>query len=202
SPTAQGLPAGAPLPPAARRGREPARRHGREAPPEGRGEGEGARQRPRPAQEGGLEAEGGGAAPPERRGAAEGRAQAGAARVEELQREPAAQGAAGEGLRLRPATGGGGGAGAAKGGRARLAAALEARGAAGAGVHPRGVEAFLLQNPVEAHAAQKLRALPHDQARMVCSQSLSGARDKTAVILGRIRNMTRSSNSYSSSWQA
>lgn len=53
------------------------------------------------------------------------------------------------------------------------------------------VEAFLTNNPIEAHAASRLRALPPDQQQLVIQSSLVGARDPTAVVIGRIRNVAK-----------
>lgn len=54
------------------------------------------------------------------------------------------------------------------------------------------VETFLMHNPVEAHAATRLRALPpHFQSVVLSRGSIFGGRDPTAVLLGRIRNACR-----------
>eukprot|EP00929_Paragymnodinium_shiwhaense_P096799 TRINITY_DN58502_c0_g1_i1.p1 TRINITY_DN58502_c0_g1~~TRINITY_DN58502_c0_g1_i1.p1 ORF type:complete len:665 (-),score=181.31 TRINITY_DN58502_c0_g1_i1:2-1996(-) len=53
------------------------------------------------------------------------------------------------------------------------------------------VDAFLQRNPVEPHAAARLQLLPAEQAQLCIQTSLAGARDPTAVLLGRIRNVTR-----------
>mmetsp|Transcript_56764 Transcript_56764/g.135214 ORF Transcript_56764/g.135214 Transcript_56764/m.135214 type:complete len:764 (-) Transcript_56764:92-2383(-) len=54
------------------------------------------------------------------------------------------------------------------------------------------VESFLQQNPVEPHAATRLRQLPPQLAQLVLQRgSLFGGRDPTAVLLGRIRDVTR-----------
>ncbi|CAK0906641.1 unnamed protein product [Prorocentrum cordatum] len=53
------------------------------------------------------------------------------------------------------------------------------------------LEAFLVRHPLEAHAATKLRSMPPDQVHMIISMSLQGARDATAVICGRIRNIDK-----------
>lgn len=51
------------------------------------------------------------------------------------------------------------------------------------------VEFFLQQNPVEPHAASRLRALPPDMQRVVMQRgSLQGARNPSAVIISRIRD--------------
>lgn len=51
------------------------------------------------------------------------------------------------------------------------------------------VEAFLSVNPVESHAAQRLRALPPDKQKSVIERgSLLGARDPSAVLVSRIRD--------------
>lgn len=51
------------------------------------------------------------------------------------------------------------------------------------------VEAFISQNPVEPHAAQRLRSLPPDMQRLVIERgSLFGARDPSAVLLSRVRD--------------
>merc|ERR1719247_3742061 len=54
------------------------------------------------------------------------------------------------------------------------------------------VELFLQHNPVEPHAATRLRSLPMEMQKIVLSRgSLFGGRDPTAVLLGRIRAATR-----------
>merc|ERR1719247_1062768 len=54
------------------------------------------------------------------------------------------------------------------------------------------VELFLQHNPVEPHAATRLRSLPMELQKIVLSRgSLFGGRDPTAVLLGRIRAATR-----------
>merc|ERR1719498_1831014 len=54
------------------------------------------------------------------------------------------------------------------------------------------VELFLQHNPVEPHAATRLRSLPIELQKIVLSRgSLFGGRDPTAVLLGRIRAATR-----------
>merc|ERR1719506_3296826 len=54
------------------------------------------------------------------------------------------------------------------------------------------VELFLQHNPVEPHAATRLRSLPVELQKIVLSRgSLFGGRDPTAVLLGRIRAATR-----------
>lgn len=51
------------------------------------------------------------------------------------------------------------------------------------------VEAFLAVNPVEAHAAARLRALPNPLQWMVFERgSLQGARDPSAVLISRVRD--------------
>lgn len=71
---------------------------------------------------------------------------------------------------------------------ARMAAASPDMGYAK--VNPE-VEAFLVQNAVEPHAASQLRCLSPEQQQLVIQRSLCGARDPTAVIIGRIRNVAR-----------
>jgi len=51
------------------------------------------------------------------------------------------------------------------------------------------VEAFLSANTVEGHAAARLRALPFEQQQIIISHSLAGARDPTAVLIGRVRKV-------------
>merc|ERR1719199_582324 len=54
------------------------------------------------------------------------------------------------------------------------------------------VELFLQHNPVEPHAATRLRSLPVELQKIVLSRgSLFGGRDPTAVLLGRVRAATR-----------
>merc|ERR1719440_1805048 len=54
------------------------------------------------------------------------------------------------------------------------------------------VELFLQHNPVEPHAATRLRSLPTELQKIVLSRgSLFGGRDPTAVLLGRVRAATR-----------
>merc|ERR1719253_2561352 len=54
------------------------------------------------------------------------------------------------------------------------------------------VELFLQHNPVEPHAATRLRSLPMELQKIVLSRgSLFGGRDPTAVLLGRVRAATR-----------
>lgn len=51
------------------------------------------------------------------------------------------------------------------------------------------VEAFLAANPVEPHAAQRLRTLPPEMQRLVLERgSLLGARDPSAVLISRVRD--------------
>jgi len=51
------------------------------------------------------------------------------------------------------------------------------------------VEAFIQKNPVEQHAAQKLRALtPHQQKAVMERGSLNSARDPSAVLVSRVRD--------------
>lgn len=53
------------------------------------------------------------------------------------------------------------------------------------------VELFLQHNPVEPHAATRLRTLPMELQTIVLQRgSLFGGRDPTAVLLGRIRSAT------------
>merc|ERR1712008_87087 len=53
------------------------------------------------------------------------------------------------------------------------------------------VEAFLTQNPVEPHAAARLRSLPPEMQRLVIERgSLQGARDPSAVLISRVRDAT------------
>mmetsp|Transcript_32670 Transcript_32670/g.50823 ORF Transcript_32670/g.50823 Transcript_32670/m.50823 type:complete len:808 (+) Transcript_32670:194-2617(+) len=53
------------------------------------------------------------------------------------------------------------------------------------------VELFLQHNPVEPHAATRLRSLPMELQTIVLQRgSLFGGRDPTAVLLGRIRSAT------------
>lgn len=53
------------------------------------------------------------------------------------------------------------------------------------------VEAFLAQNPVEPHAAARLRSLPSELQRRVLERgSLFGARDPSAVLISRVRDAT------------
>jgi len=53
------------------------------------------------------------------------------------------------------------------------------------------VEAFLAQNPVEPHAASRLRSLPPEMQRLVIERgSLFGARDPSAVLISRVRDAT------------
>merc|ERR1719265_1856506 len=54
------------------------------------------------------------------------------------------------------------------------------------------VELFLQHNPVEPHAATRLRSLPMELQTIVLQRgSLFGGRDPTAVLLGRVRAATR-----------
>lgn len=61
---------------------------------------------------------------------------------------------------------------------------------------PRGepnpeVEAFLINNPVDPHAATTLRGLPkHLQRAVLSAGTLAGARDGSAVLLSRVRAAT------------
>lgn len=48
------------------------------------------------------------------------------------------------------------------------------------------VDAFLAQNAIEPHAVARLRRLPMEHQLMVIQNSLKGARDPSAVLLGRI----------------
>jgi len=59
------------------------------------------------------------------------------------------------------------------------------------------VEAFLANNTIEPHAASRLRSLPPEQQQMVIQNSLVGARDPTAVVIGRIRNLSRNGPRHS-----
>ncbi|CAK0841644.1 unnamed protein product, partial [Prorocentrum cordatum] len=52
------------------------------------------------------------------------------------------------------------------------------------------VEAFLAQHTLEPHAIARLRSLPADQAKMVMDVSLDRARNKTAVILSRVKYLS------------
>merc|ERR1719440_1959408 len=53
------------------------------------------------------------------------------------------------------------------------------------------VEIFLQHNPVEPHAATRLRSLPPEFQKIVLQRgSLFGGRDPTAVLLGRVRAAT------------
>merc|ERR1740121_3496939 len=55
------------------------------------------------------------------------------------------------------------------------------------------VEAFLAQNPVEQHAASRLRGLPPHQQRLVLERgTLNTARDPSAVLITRIRDAVAS----------
>jgi len=49
------------------------------------------------------------------------------------------------------------------------------------------VEQFLANNFVEGHAAARLRALPMELQNAIIANSFAGARDPTAVLIGRIR---------------
>lgn len=51
------------------------------------------------------------------------------------------------------------------------------------------VEAFLKQNTIEPHAAARLRVLPKEMQEVVMQGTLAGARDPTAVVIGRIRKV-------------
>merc|ERR1719345_622633 len=54
------------------------------------------------------------------------------------------------------------------------------------------VELFLQHNPVEPHAATRIRSLPMELQKIVLTRgSLFGGRDPTAVLLGRVRAATR-----------
>lgn len=57
------------------------------------------------------------------------------------------------------------------------------------------VEAFLSVNPVETHAAAKLRSLPKHLQRIVMDRgSLGGARDPSAVLISRVRDTAGSAS--------
>jgi len=54
---------------------------------------------------------------------------------------------------------------------------------------PEEVESFLMNNPVDQHAADQLRQLPPHQQKMVIARgSLDGVRDRTASLIGRMKN--------------
>lgn len=53
------------------------------------------------------------------------------------------------------------------------------------------VDAFLAQNAIEPHAVARLRRLPVEHQLMVIQNSLKGARDPSAVLIGRMRNISR-----------
>eukprot|EP00931_Biecheleriopsis_adriatica_P009729 TRINITY_DN1107_c0_g1_i3.p1 TRINITY_DN1107_c0_g1~~TRINITY_DN1107_c0_g1_i3.p1 ORF type:complete len:652 (-),score=154.18 TRINITY_DN1107_c0_g1_i3:131-2059(-) len=57
---------------------------------------------------------------------------------------------------------------------------------------PEEVESFLMNNPVDQHAADQLRQLPPHQQKMVIARgSLDGVRDRTASLIGRMKNVVQ-----------